>query len=101
MLKQVHTSLNKEIKRVRRVLIVPAKPNEAVFESLQKQYPDLVILSGADAETIKFASQFKGTAGSVYLVDPLGNLMMRYPQNMNPKGMLTDLKKLLKNSWAG
>jgi hypothetical protein len=39
--------------------------------------------------------------GRVYLVDPLGNLMMSYPADMNPKGMQTDLKKLLKNSWAG
>jgi len=68
---------------------------------LQKQYPDLVILAGADVETVKFASEFNVAKGRVYLVDPLGNLMMSYPADMNPKGMQTDLKKLLKNSWAG
>ena len=101
LLKQVNIALDKDAHRVQRILMMPIAASAEATAALQKQYPDLVILSGADAETIKFASQFKGTAGSVYLVDPLGNLMMRYPQNMNPKGMLTDLKKLLKNSWAG
>ena len=101
LLKQVNIALDKDAKRVQRVLIMPTLPNTEAISTLQKQYPELVILSGADAETVQFATQFSGAVGSVYLVDPLGNLMMRYPQNMNPKGMLTDLKKLLKNSWAG
>ena len=101
LLKQVNIALDKDAKRVQRVLIMPTLPNTEAISALQKQYPELVILSGADAETVQFATQFSGAAGSVYLVDPLGNLMMRYPQDMNPKGMLTDLKKLLKNSWAG
>jgi hypothetical protein len=98
LLKQVNIALDKDAKRVQRVLIAP---NTAVFDLLQKQYPDLMIVSGADAATTQFAAQFSGATGRVYLVDPLGNLMMSYPADMNPKGMLTDLKKLLKNSWAG
>ncbi len=98
LLKQVNIALDKDAKRVQRILIAP---NAEKVDALQKQYPDLIIVSGADTATTKFATQFNATAGSIYLVDPLGNLMMRYPQEMNPKGMLTDLKKLLKNSWAG
>jgi cytochrome oxidase Cu insertion factor (SCO1/SenC/PrrC family) len=101
LLKQVNTALDKDKGRVQRVLIVPVDSKAAVYAEMQKQYPDLLILKGIDAETVKFAGQFKGENGSVYLIDPLGNLMMRYPKNMNPKGLLTDLKKLLKNSWAG
>lgn len=101
LLNQVNIALDKDARRVQRVLIMPTKVNAEAMAVLQKQYPDLVIVTGADTETVKFSTQFKGAAGSVYLVDPLGNLMMQYPQNMNPKGMLTDLKKLLKNSWAG
>ena len=100
LLKQVQTSLDKDSKRVQRVLLAPTIKADTA-NALQKQYPDLVVLSGADVETIKLSTQFNGVAGSVYLVDPLGNLMMSYPADMNPKGMQTDLKKLLKNSWAG
>ena len=98
LLKQVNIALDKDAKRVQRILIAPNAEN---FDALKKQYPDLIIITGSDASTTKFAAQFNVANGEVYLVDPLGNLMMHYPQNMNPKGLLTDLKKLLKNSWAG
>jgi cytochrome oxidase Cu insertion factor (SCO1/SenC/PrrC family) len=101
LLKQVHTSLNKDIKRVQRVLLVPTEVKSETFIALQKQYPDLLILTGTEAETAKFAAEFNVAGGQVYLVDPLGNLMMSYPANMDAKGLFSDLKRLLKNSWAG
>lgn len=101
LLKQVHTSLNKDIKRVQRLLLVPAELNSEAFNALQKQYPDLLILGGTDAETAKLASAFNAAGGTIYLVDPLGNLMMSYPANLDAKGLFSDLKRLLKNSWAG
>lgn len=36
-----------------------------------------------------------------YLVDPLGNVMMRYPANAEPRLMLKDLERLLKASQIG
>ena len=101
MLKQVHTSLNKEIKRIQRVFLVPAEMKPEVFNALQRQYPDLIILAAADETTAKFAAEFKVANASVYLVDPLGNLMMSYPNKFDPKGLRSDLSRLLKNSWAG
>ena len=98
LLKQVNIALDKDAKRVQRILIAPNAEN---FDALEKQYPDLIIITGSDALTTKFTAQFNVAKGEVYLVDPLGNLMMHYPQKLNPKGLLTDLKKLLKNSWAG
>lgn len=104
MLKQVHTSLGKEIHRVQRVLLVPAEIKGKAFNDLQKKYPDLIILVGTDTETVKFSGELNVTgesAGRVYLVDPLGNLMMTYSENKDPKGLRSDLTRLLKNSWAG
>jgi hypothetical protein len=40
-------------------------------------------------------------AGRIYIVDPLGNLMMSYARDAEPKGLLTDMKKLLKLSHIG
>lgn len=34
----------------------------------------------------------------IYVIDPMGNLMMRYPKNPDPKKMIGDLKRLLKLS---
>ena len=42
-----------------------------------------------------------GSAGRIYLVDPLGNLMMSYPRAAPDKALLTDLKKLLRLSHIG
>ena len=40
-------------------------------------------------------------AERIYISDPLGNLMMSYPPDINPKGILKDLKKLLRASRIG
>jgi hypothetical protein len=37
----------------------------------------------------------------VYLIDPLGNLMFRFPKNPDPRGMIKDIKQLLKASQIG
>ncbi len=101
LLKQVHTSLNKENKRVQRVLLMPNDVQGETMNELQKKYPDLIVLAGADADTVKFAAEFNVAGAQVFLVDPLGNLMMSYSEKMDPKGLRSDLTRLLKNSWAG
>ena len=101
LLKQVHISLNKDIKRVQLILLLPVATQEEAIQELQKKYPDLKILIGGDAATVKFAGEFNVAGGKVYLVDPLGNLMMSYSDKMNSKELFSDLKRLLKNSWAG
>jgi hypothetical protein len=42
-----------------------------------------------------------GSAGRIYLVDPLGNLFMSYPADAPDKALLTDLRKVLKLSHIG
>ena len=37
----------------------------------------------------------------IYLVDPLGNLMMRFPREPDPSRMLKDLQRLLRYSGVG
>jgi hypothetical protein len=37
----------------------------------------------------------------IYLIDPLGNLMMSYRPDANAKGMLEDMKRLLGLSHVG
>lgn len=103
LLMNVHISLDKEIKRVQRILLLPAKTKAETIADLQKQNHDLIILVGKDEATAQFASKFEaaGKSSNIYLVDPLSNLMMQYPQNFDPKMLRSDLVRLLKNSWAG
>jgi hypothetical protein len=103
MLRQVHVSLGKEADRVQRIVLMPTGTGSEAMADLQKNYPNLILLTGTDAVTTQFAGEFEsvGQAGNVYLVDPLSNLMMHYPQTFEPKGLRADLIRLLKNSWAG
>jgi cytochrome oxidase Cu insertion factor (SCO1/SenC/PrrC family) len=103
LVSKVHISLNKDIKRVQRILLFLTETNSETIADLQKKYPDLIVLVGND-ETIKqFASNLEtvGETQNIYLIDPLGYLMMYYPQDFDPKGLRGDLVRLLKNSWAG
>jgi hypothetical protein len=40
-------------------------------------------------------------AGRLYIVDPMGNLMLAYPAGTDPVGIIADLKRLLRYSGAG
>jgi hypothetical protein len=40
-------------------------------------------------------------AQRIYLIDPLGNLMMSYAPGAKPKGLLEDMKRLLRLSQIG
>jgi len=99
-LRQLHVSLNKEIGRVQRVLLVVNNAKDERLTQLQQQYPDLIILTGPGVEAL--VGQFGASqTGVVYLIDPLGNLMMRYLPGYQPKGMRKDLMRLLTYSWVG
>lgn len=40
-------------------------------------------------------------SGQIYIVDPLGNIILSYKKNTPPSNILKDLKKLVRNSKAG
>lgn len=54
------------------------------------------------ARAAGLAAAFPGNAAEhIYLVDPLGNLMLRFPRDPDPSRMLKDLQRLLKYSGMG
>jgi hypothetical protein len=66
---------------------------------LQSEHPDLIVVRAQGASSL-LASLPRGT-GALYIVDPLGNLMMAYAPDAPAKGLLDDLKRLLKLSHVG
>ena len=61
------------------------------------------ITQSAGRAAAAFTAQFprQDAAHTIYVIDPLGNLMMRFDARQNPKGLLTDIEKLLKLSHIG
>lgn len=101
LLGNVRLSLAKDTKRVQQVMLFPSKVNVEAVIDLKKKNPDLIILSGEEALSLADRLEKLGKPQAIYLVDPLGNLMMQYPQNFEPKGLRGDLVRLIKSSWVG
>ena len=103
--RQTRLALNKDMDRVQRVFLVTARCCDTRF--LAAEHPDLLVarLEGpAAAELIAAFPSYAdapGAAGRVYLIDPLGNLMMSYPRSAPNKALLADLRKLLRLSHIG
>ncbi len=99
--RQTRQLLAEDMDRVQRVFITTANCcNTAYIEREQK---GLEVVRADDPATRDFMAQFpsQDPAQSLYVVDPLGNLMMRFDSRENPKGLLSDMKKLLKLSHIG
>lgn len=100
-MRQVRTALGKEMDRVERVWLLTdaGRPDE----TLLKQHPGLHVIRAERSALLAQldASAGAGTARSVMTIDPLGNLMLRFPANPEPKRMLKDLERLLKASRIG
>jgi len=102
--RQVRLNLDHEIDRVQRVLVASGECCD--WEYLNRQHPDLKTARGGPQTLplmalLPASETLSDVAGRVYLIDPMGNLMMYYPADAQPKGMLEDLKRLLKLSHIG
>ena len=75
------------------------------LEELKAAHPDLIAIraSPADEPLLDLLPNVSGAVNAhrVYLIDPLGNLMMFYTPEAKPKGMLDDMKRLLRLSSIG
>jgi hypothetical protein len=98
--RQTWLSLGKLTPRVRRVLL--AEPPCCEADLLLRTHAGLTALFADNAAGRALAAQFPAPhAGSIFIVDPLGNLMMRYDVRQDPKGLRLDLQKLLELSHIG
>jgi len=91
LLRQINVAVGKEAHRITRLLV---SQQGGFSEQLKTDYPALIQLTSKSSEL------FKAGQG-VYLVDPLGNIMMYYSANFVGKELLKDLKKLLRTSNIG
>ncbi len=105
-IRQARLALNHRMERVQRVLLVE---QETTFSTeVQESQTGLRIVGGEEQGIATFidqvsAAQEKMTQKSnlIYIIDPLGNLMMRYTPDQLPRPLYKDLKHLLKVSRIG
>ena len=101
--RQVRLALDREMPRVQRVFIGDGDCCD--WTELQAAHPDLIAVraSAADDPLLALLPVRADAVNSqrIYLIDPLGNAMMFYAPAVKSKGMLEDLKRLLRLSSIG
>lgn len=100
--RQTHMLVNKDADRLGRALIATADCCDR--PSLESDYAGLVLIDASDpAQRDALAAVLPAGdhTHDLFVIDPLRNIVLRFDARENPKGLLEDLKKLLKLSHIG
>jgi len=100
MIRKMRAATGKEADRVALAWLVDdsAAPAPAALAA----NPGLFAFAAAGTDYLRsFPAAAAGARAHVYIVDPLGNVMMRYPQDAEGRRALDDLQRLLRASQIG
>jgi cytochrome oxidase Cu insertion factor (SCO1/SenC/PrrC family) len=104
LMRQTRLALNTDMTRVQRIFLATGNCCDEAY--LEEQHPGLMIARADNDAGATLLAAFPDAQpaadGFIYVIDPLGNLMMRHlPEPPPAKGLLEDLRKLLKLSHIG
>jgi cytochrome oxidase Cu insertion factor (SCO1/SenC/PrrC family) len=106
-MRQIRTALNKNSSRLERMfLTIPECDMSGCDQYLLEHYPDMYRFRISNEQ---FKKAFEGVSdplmrksvGELYIVDPQGRLMMQYDGETEVRGILSDLRRLLRMSKIG
>jgi cytochrome oxidase Cu insertion factor (SCO1/SenC/PrrC family) len=100
-MRQVRLTQGREMERIERVWLID---DAAQLDTVVMRAFDGTRMLRAAASP--FLAQFPAATGGsvrdhIYLVDPLGNLMMRFPKDADPSRIKKDIERLLRVSRVG
>jgi hypothetical protein len=96
LMRQVRLTTGKDMERIERALVL--LDDALAPAALIGQHHGLHVLRLPPAD---WRTTFSAGSDRIYLVDPLGNLMMSFPFDPDPNKMKKDLAKLLRASRIG
>lgn len=100
-MRQVRLTTGKDRDRIERLLLVDDAA--ALPERIRRDYEGMLVARlapGTAASTLP-APAGGDVADHIFIVDPLGNLVMRFPKNADPNRMKKDIARLLRASRIG
>jgi cytochrome oxidase Cu insertion factor (SCO1/SenC/PrrC family) len=106
-MRNIRIALGENMRRVQRLFLATGGAEDTGLQQVRADYPDMLSARLSAEQTAELASEFavegapEPGAGTIYLVDPLGNLMMYYPPEADPRDAIQDLQRLLKYSHIG
>lgn len=95
-MRQLRLTQGKEMDRIERVWLIPDQG--PLDPALLRDYAGTHLARAAATMVAGFPAESDPTA-HVYLIDPLGSLMLRFPKDADPSRMKKDLERMLKLSW--
>lgn len=105
-MRQVRLALNHRMDRVQRAVLLESP--QQLNDELIAEHAGLMVATGSREDQAALRDQVWAAeasmaelADAIYLIDPFGNVMLRFPSDLPPKSMLKDLKHLLKVSRIG
>jgi cytochrome oxidase Cu insertion factor (SCO1/SenC/PrrC family) len=104
LMRQTRLALNDDMTRVQRLFLVSGNCCDGNYLEQEQRGLLLGRIDNPAGKTLLETFPYSveaATHGRIYLVDPLGNLMMKYEPSAPQKALLDDLKKLLKLSHIG
>jgi len=101
-MQQARLLTHKDMRRVERVLLAQSLPTTEL-KSLHEKFPGLNVYQvKPDPAFLKMLLEDgRNPHAWIFLVDPLGNLVLRYAPGIDAAGLHKDLKRLLKLSRIG
>ena len=102
-MRQVRLTLGRDMQRIqRKYLGLHTHQSTQAIENIFSKYPRMKTAWFDKPVVDKVLPQFKDLPiHRIYVIDPLGNLMMWYPKESTSRGMKKDLKRMLKVSQIG
>ncbi|MEN9782895.1 MAG: hypothetical protein RJA24_238 [Pseudomonadota bacterium] len=98
-IRQVRKTQGKYPERIERIWLITSKGKPA--QRLHDEFEGTWMIN-AQGSALLEALPFEGAlTDHIYLVDPLGNLVLRYPRDADPSRIRKDIERLLKISRIG
>lgn len=98
-LRQLRLTQGKDMERVERAWLI--SDDAPLAADLTKEFQGTWLVRAGGGEVLKRLPAAVPLAGYIYIVDPLGNVVLRYPPDAEPAKMIKDLTRLLKTSRIG
>lgn len=100
-MRQINIALGKNQSRVEHAVLHSATVQPEFIELLEQQHPHL-LRARIPAQKLQLLQlQNPVQQSAIYLMDPHGNIMMRFDDGLDPKLILKEINKLLKISRIG
>jgi len=94
-LRQIHRAAGRQQARIRIALLIGDDGSGNLESTLRDTYSKFHLIRDPDGKLASALQRASVEPGDVYLIDPLGNIMMTYKEGADPNNLKQDLKRLL------